>query len=302
MLSWLGWLLLSQLAPGPPVSALDAVVSRVDNGHGWVAITFDACATATQGYAFDRPIYRALEAADIPATIFVSGHWVQAHPDAMREMAANHRIEFGNHTFDHPHMPRLEVEQMRDEVSRTEEALAFYDKRSVAFRPPFGELDARVIDTVHRMGLPVVLWDVVSGDPSAKTTAEGMISTVLRKTRSGSIVIFHINGRGTKTAEALPTILRRLRDKGFTFVPLSRLLAVVDLAGTPPYPLPEARPEPSPPVVASPELSGGILCEPPELLASPSPFARQPQSPATSPVENCAEGDADPGSEGGACP
>jgi peptidoglycan/xylan/chitin deacetylase (PgdA/CDA1 family) len=37
-------------------------------------------------------------------------------------------------------------------------------------------------------------------------------------------VIFHINGRGRKTAEALPEILRTLRDRGLRFVFLSELL------------------------------------------------------------------------------
>ena len=73
--------------------------------------------------------------------------------------------------------------------------------------------------------LPFVTWDVVSGDPSAKTTTSGMVHAVVSKARPGSIIIFHINGRGWKTAEALPTILRRLRERGFRFVPLSGLMA-----------------------------------------------------------------------------
>jgi len=51
-----------------------------------------------------------------------------------------------------------------------------------------------------------------------------MIRAVLDKTRPGSIVIFHINGRGRKTAEALPAILAGLRQRGYHFVQLSELL------------------------------------------------------------------------------
>ena len=56
------------------------------------------------------------------------------------------------------------------------------------------------IYVVQELQLPTVTWDVVSGDPSARTTADGMIRTVLGKARAGSIIIFHINGRGWKTA------------------------------------------------------------------------------------------------------
>ncbi|MBC8132656.1 MAG: hypothetical protein H7X95_06715 [Deltaproteobacteria bacterium] len=52
-----------------------------------------------------------------------------------------------------------------------------------------------------------------------------MIRSVVQKTRAGSIIIFHINARETKTAGALPQIFRQLRARGFHFVHLSTLLA-----------------------------------------------------------------------------
>jgi hypothetical protein len=41
-------------------------------------------------------------------------------------------------------------------------------------------------------------------------------------------VIFHINGRGPRTKEALPDIIRGLRDKGLGFVTVSDLLQQPD--------------------------------------------------------------------------
>jgi hypothetical protein len=104
----------------------------------------------------------------------------------------------------------------------------------VAFRPPYGEFSARLIDVVHAHGMPAVLWDVVSGDPSKATTASGIIDVVKRETRGGSVIIFHINGRGWKTAEALPTVLHDLRARGFQLVSLSSLLG--PMAGPPSTP------------------------------------------------------------------
>ena len=51
-----------------------------------------------------------------------------------------------------------------------------------------------------------------------------MIHAVVGQARPGSIIIFHINGRGWKTHEALLAILRGLRGRGFRFVSLSELL------------------------------------------------------------------------------
>jgi peptidoglycan/xylan/chitin deacetylase (PgdA/CDA1 family) len=47
---------------------------------------------------------------------------------------------------------------------------------------------------------------------------------VLAKTRPGSILIFHINGRGWSTAAALPDIVTELRRRGYRFTTLADAL------------------------------------------------------------------------------
>ncbi|HEY8922814.1 MAG TPA: polysaccharide deacetylase family protein [Polyangia bacterium] len=212
------------------------IITRFDNAQKRVSLTFDACAIRTKGYGFDRAVYEILRREKVPATIFTSGRWVEFHPDVMAELATDPLIEFGNHSYDHPHMARLSTARMDAQLDQTEAALARYGKRSVAFRPPFGEYSAHLIDVVHAHGMQAVLWDVVSGDPAKATTTEEIIDVVNRETRGGSIVIFHINGRGWKTAEALPTVIQNLRARGFNLVPLSSLLgpATGETPGMPP--------------------------------------------------------------------
>jgi peptidoglycan/xylan/chitin deacetylase (PgdA/CDA1 family) len=214
--------------PAPPAASaavVESPIRHVTTGEPAVAITFDACAIRTNGYGFDAAVFEILKRERVPATIFVSGRWVELHPDAMAALVREPLVEFGDHSYDHPHMARLPAAEMAEEIDRTEAALGRYGKHSVAFRPPFGEWSRRLVDVAREKGLPLVTWDVVSGDPSAKTTTAKMIRAVLEKTRAGSIVIFHINGRGRKTAEALPEILTGLRGRGFHFVQLSELLA-----------------------------------------------------------------------------
>jgi peptidoglycan/xylan/chitin deacetylase (PgdA/CDA1 family) len=268
MISSLALGLLWQLSLEP--SATAGPITRVESGEPAVAITFDACATRSQGYGFDRAIFDLLRAQNVPATIFVSGRWVEAHPDVMGELAADALIEFGDHSYDHPHMRTLTPERMGEQIDQTEAALGRYGKKSVAFRPPFGEWNPRVLEVVQGRNLPAVLWDVVSGDPSANMTAPAMIKAVLRKTRPGSIVIFHINGRAHGTAEALPVILRELRARGLRFVHLSELLA-----GAPP-------PQVTPPPQVAPPLQ--LAAPPPPQVASvvapPSPVPEPPPPPS----------------------
>lgn len=273
----LGWV--------PRAGAREPIVTRFDIPDNRIAITFDACATKTHGYGFDRQVYQILQREHVPATIFVSGRWVEFHPGVMTQLAADPLIEFGNHSYDHPHMSRLGNDDIVREIDETEAVLGRYGKHGVAFRPPFGDFNARMLDVVRERGLPVVSWDVVSGDPAAATTTQGMIHEVGRRTRSGSIVIFHINGRGWKTAEALPSILRELKTRGFSFVHLSELLGVPSggpVVVTAPA---SAPPAPAPAFVVDsftppPEMPPQIVPEP--AAVQPPPF-RTP-APARSPA------------------
>jgi peptidoglycan/xylan/chitin deacetylase (PgdA/CDA1 family) len=203
---------------------LSRPISRVTTREPAVAITFDACATKKGNYGFDRDVFEILKREQVPATIFVSGRWVDTHPDAMAQLSDDPLIEFGDHSYDHPHMTKLPAARFGEEIDQTEAALGRYGRHSVAFRPPFGDWNRRTIALAHEKNLPTVTWDVVSGDPSLKTTTAGEIRAVLAGARTGSIIIFHINGRGWKTHEALPAILSGLRERGFRFVLLSELM------------------------------------------------------------------------------
>jgi peptidoglycan/xylan/chitin deacetylase (PgdA/CDA1 family) len=231
-------------------------ITHVDTHEPAVAITFDACATKKGEYGFDREVFETLKREKVPATIFVSGLWADTHPDAMVELTGDPLIEFGDHSYDHPHMTKVTPARAGEEIDRTEAALARYGRHAVAFRPPFGEWNRRVVQIVRGKNLPTVTWDVVSGDPSRRTTTDGMIRNVLEGARPGSIIVFHINGRGWKTHEALPAILTGLRQRGFHFVPLSELLrtggAPAGPPGAPAGPPGEAQQQPPPTTAAVP--------------------------------------------------
>lgn len=209
----------------PPAVESRGIVRRVHVTAPVAVITFDACATRTQDNGFDEALYDLVLKEKLPATVFVSGRWVETHSAAFRTLVANPLIEFGNHSYDHPHMTQLDEAAIVGEVTRTNALIAAYGRRAIAFRPPFGDVDPRLVEIVRRTGLPTVTWDVVSGDPGKRATKDSIERQVIGRARPGSIIIFHINGRAPHTVEALPEILANLRARGFTFAPLSAFLA-----------------------------------------------------------------------------
>lgn len=220
----IGLLAVASLTAATPPLA----VARVRTDEPVVALTFDACATKEQANGFDRPIYDILKAEQIPATIFLAGRWIETHPDEARELAGQDWLEIGNHTYSHPRLPRLPARTATEQLVRTNQLIEGLGRTSALYRPPAGAWTAATARLAARQHLTTILWDVVSGDAGGHIKPERMIDGVLAATKPGSIIIFHINERGPYTKDALPAILKGLRERGLHFVTVSQLLALDD--------------------------------------------------------------------------
>ncbi|HUI65038.1 MAG TPA: polysaccharide deacetylase family protein [Bacteroidota bacterium] len=208
---------------GPLVSTPTVVNHGVRDGSE-LALTFDACSTPEHGKC-DEAVVRILEETRTPATIFLGGKWVNDQVWDTRILASNPYIEFGNHTYSHPHLTGLTDDQVRSELLRAQKVIARVVGTSpTLFRPPYGEYNERVVRIASQLGLTTVEYDLASGDPDPKITRDALVRYVVSRARPGSIIVMHINGRGWHTAEALPEIIARLRDKGYTFVTVSELI------------------------------------------------------------------------------
>ena len=195
-----------------------------------IALTFDACSTQSPS-RFDEGVIRTLIDMKVPATLFLGGNWMEEHPDETIELARYPQFELANHTYLHPHLPRENDERVREELRRTQDLLYTLTGRAATlFRAPYGELDARVARLVGEEGLVSIQYDLASGDPDPRVSTKRLLEYVADAAKNGSIVVMHMNGRGWRTAEALPRIILRLRKKGYKLVTVSELL------GRPPAP------------------------------------------------------------------
>jgi peptidoglycan/xylan/chitin deacetylase (PgdA/CDA1 family) len=201
------------------------VITRLPGSGKIVALTFDACENRTPAF-FDQAIGDYLLAERIPFTIFVSGRFARHNQPALRDLAAHDFVEIENHSLDHDnHMERLSDAEIGRQITANEQLLfEITGRRTRYFRFPAGNYDARSLAIAEQLGYRVVHWSFPSGDPAREATKERLSAWVLDQTRPGAILIFHINGRGWHTAEALPDIVAELRRRGYRFTTLAAAL------------------------------------------------------------------------------
>ncbi len=213
-----------------------------------IALTFDAEMTDGMKAAllsgqvkssYDKRIIATLNQTHTPATLFLTGMWIELYPDVTRELADNPLFELGSHSYTDssyhgfcyglkqiPHTLAIE------EIGATEKLLrqhAGIDNR--LFRFPGGCYTPEDVKLVKEADDTVVHWDV-SGVDGFNSNTQQVTNNVVNNVQNGSIIILHLNGapNAPKTAEALPAIISTLKQRGFEFVKVSALL------GMPPTP------------------------------------------------------------------
>ena len=202
----------------------DLIIEHGSRDSHKIALTFDACPTGRPN-EYDEKVIEILMKEKVPATLFMSGRWVEKNIETTKFLSRQPQFEIANHGFWHPHMLEKDDQRIERELNRTQTIIRqVTGKEPRYFRPPYGEIDDRVCRLVHGKGLTTIQYDLPSGDPDANLSTERIVRAVLRDAKSGSIVVFHMNGNGVHTAEALPKIITGLRKKGFTLVTVGELL------------------------------------------------------------------------------
>ena len=117
---------------------------------------------------------KILANASISATFFAVGSRVLEYPQTLRDTRdAGHLI--GSHTWSHPHLTMLTNGQIVAEIMYSslivQDTLGF---TPLLFRPPYGDIDARVRAVLKAMGLTIVVWNADSTDSGNPLTVQPM--------------------------------------------------------------------------------------------------------------------------------
>ncbi|RUS45133.1 polysaccharide deacetylase family protein [Cohnella sp. AR92] len=189
-----------------------------------VAFTFDDGPNAV----YTAELLDIFREAGGRATFFMVGTSLEEGAETAEAVhAAGHEI--GNHTYTHPDMTKLTLEEAREELRRMEMSIRKVTGQPVrTFRPPYLAVDERILS----LAAEEFQYDSIgAANPEARDWEQPGVGFILEKTRptirEGAILLFHDGyGDRSQTMEAVRALVRELSEAGYRLVTVSELMAM----------------------------------------------------------------------------
>jgi polysaccharide deacetylase family sporulation protein PdaB len=194
-------------------------VYEVETPKKIVALTFDI----SWGNTTPMPVIEILEKNNVRCTFFLSGPWVKQYPEVVKKIKDNGH-EIGSHGYRHINLSNLSKAEVKDEVMKAHQNIkevAGVNARLI--RTPNGDYSDHVIEGIHEVNYEAIQWSVDSLDwmnPGVSTIVE----RVSKRVHPGAIILMHASDTCKQTTEALPQVIKNLKDQGYTMVTVSELL------------------------------------------------------------------------------
>ena len=184
-----------------PGSDLFGEAMRAPQRAGELALTFDDGPNP----AWTPKLLDVLAEHEVHATFFMLGSRAAANAPLVRRVdEAGHLI--GNHSWSHPNLARTAAKKVREELTRTKNALEeITGKQLKYFRPPFGARRPVVFRIARELGMTVVLWNAMTSDWS-QTSGDRIAGDLMKKidslNRRGRAANIVLHDGGHREAEA----------------------------------------------------------------------------------------------------
>jgi polysaccharide deacetylase family sporulation protein PdaB len=193
-------------------------IYRGNPSRRMVALTFDATYGDNQTYE----LLEILRNNNIKATFFLSGIWLINYPDLARAIAAEGH-EIGNHSLTHPHMPLITMQEVTNQITRTEALIRnITGQDPYLFRPPYGEYTQAILNQLASLGYVTILWTIDSLDWQ-NPGADAIVSRVVNNAEPGAIILLHQSA--PDTLQGLQSMITQLRQQGYDFGTVTQVIS-----------------------------------------------------------------------------
>lgn len=181
--------------------------------EGAITLTFD------EGYenGYTPVILDTLKEKGVTAVFFVTGDYVKRQPELIRRMIdEGHAV--GNHTQNHPSMPDLTEEKMRQEITELHQTLEQeFGYTMTLFRPPMGEFSEQSLAVTQSLGYRSVFWSFAYKDwvENEGIGAKAALEKTTAALHPGAIYLLH--AVSADNAAMLGDFIDAARAAGYTF-------------------------------------------------------------------------------------
>lgn len=194
------------------------VIKKVPTTHKVVALTFDD----GPHYKTTPQLLAVLRQKEVKATLFILGENAAANPEILAQAVADGH-EIGTHAYTHKMLPKIGPAATGQELDKAERAITAVAPKPVLFRPPGGAYNDAVLAEARARGYTTVIWSIDPRDWS-RPSVNQVVDSVVNHVEPGSIVLMHDGQYPLPTPEAVPIIIDRLRQQGYTIVTVGELL------------------------------------------------------------------------------
>ena len=190
-----------------------------DDSEKCISISFDA----SWGADDTIEILNTLDKYNVKATFFMTGGWVDSYPDMVKEICSRGH-DLGNHSHNHKQMSKLSASEQKDEIMYvTDKVKELTGYNVFLFRPPYGDYNSTLINTVYGCNHYPIQWNIDSLD-WRDYGVENIIKTVTNHKALGNGTIILMHNGAKYTAKALGTVIETLQSQGYTFIPISEMI------------------------------------------------------------------------------
>ncbi|GAA1582563.1 polysaccharide deacetylase family protein [Kribbella karoonensis] len=166
-------------------------------------------------------VLKILRAYGARATFFEIGQNVRRYP-AYTRLVYRQSNSVQNHTWSHPDLRHVSWPVFRSQVLTADRVIrAQTGYTPHCLRPPYGGMNKLEAHRASLLGKKIRVWTIDTRDWSRPGTSV-IVRRALANVHGGSVILMHDGGGNrSQTVAALPTILRTLKARGYSFTTMS---------------------------------------------------------------------------------